>query len=376
MDRPAPPSPTADDLRARFDAPSQLTVGVEEELLLLDPGTLTPTPRASEVLQTAGAGNLKLELPAAQVEIVTQPATRVDAVTAQLREARRSLVEACADLARPVGVGAPPLGSGEGALNPGARYERIAAEYGVAARRQLVCGLQVHVAVPGAGAALAVYNALRSHLPDVAALAANAPYHAGEDTGLASIRPTICTALPRQGVPPALPSWEAFADALRWGRVAGRVPDARQWWWEVRPNPRFATLEVRVPDAQATVEDAGAVTAVVYTLVAALAARHGAGDALPVHPSWRIAENRWSAVRHGVEGEMANLDTGERQPTRERLLRLLDEVEPAAAGQGTEHELAHARNLVERNGAIRQRRAAAHAREAAAWLVERFGDGL
>ena len=99
-------------------------------------------------------------------------------------------------------------------MTPGARYAALAEQFGTITRRQLVSSLQVHVAIRGADRALAVHNALRSYLPEIAALAAHAPFHDGRDTGLASIRPIICTHLPRQGVPPPIASWEAHAEAL------------------------------------------------------------------------------------------------------------------------------------------------------------------
>ncbi len=152
-----------------------------------------------------------------------------------------------------------PFAAPLGELNGGERYDLTADEYGDIARSQLVCALQVHVAVGGADRTLAVYNGLRPWLPLVAALAANAPFHAGRDTGLASIRPKIGEQLPRQGIPPAIGSWEAFAAALAWGAASGAVPEPRRWWWELRPHPAYGTLEVRVPDAQSTVAEAGAV---------------------------------------------------------------------------------------------------------------------
>src|SRR5829696_4086432 len=183
--------------------------------------------------------------------------------------------------------------------------------------------------------------------------------------------------LPRQGMPPVLESWEAFAEELRWGAAAG-VPVPRVWWWELRPHPQFGTLEVRVPDAQTTLADAAGVVSVAHTLVAWLAERWDAGERLPVVPSWRIEENRFFALRHGVEGELADLDSGVRISTRERLHRLLDELTPVAARLGGEELLRHARELVERNGAVRQREVAAErgVRGLVAWQAERYGDPL
>jgi len=116
------------------------------------------------------------------------------------------------------------------------------------------------------------------------------------------------------------------------------------WWWELRLHPIHGTVEVRVPDQQTTVGETVAVAELVRALVLDLAARHDAGEELAVHPSWRIAENRWSAARHGLDGQMADLDTGERTPTRERLAALIERLGADAA-----------RPLGAENGAIRQR---------------------
>ena len=138
-------------------------------------------------------------------------------------------------------------------------YDHTRREFGPVARRQLVCGLHVHVAVPGADRAVAVHNGLRERLPELAALGANGAFLGGGDTGMASVRPLLSGLLPRQGVPPALSSLEAYAEALRWGVAAGAMPSAAQWWWELRLHVEHGTVEVRVPDAQAAVADAAAI---------------------------------------------------------------------------------------------------------------------
>ena len=187
----------------------------------------------------------------------------------------------------------------------------------------------------GADRTLAVYNALRSHLPELAALAANAPFHAGRDTGLASIRPTIAVGLQRQGVPPAIPSWEWFADALSWGERSDTVPDARRWWFELRLHATYGTLELRAPDAQSSVDDVHGVAAFAFALIHSLAARYDAGEPLPVHDAWRIDENRWAAMRDGV-------DRHARRPGDRRARR--HARAPAVTGRGAAGRLhAHAR---------------------------------
>lgn len=352
----------ADTLRARFDAPDALGIGIEEELFLLDGETLDLLPFAREVHdRVADDPRFKLELPASQLEIVTPPCADVATAVAELRAARRDLAAAAAPLGRLMTAGAHPTTDELGTLTDDSRYRRTLAEYGERARRQLVCGLHLHISLGGADRTLAVYNALRSYLPELAALAANAPFHAGRDTGLASIRPTIAVYLQRQGVPPAIPSWEWFADALSWGERSDTVPDARRWWFELRLHATYGTLELRVPDAQSSVDDVHGVAAYAFGLVHGLAARFDAGESLPVHDAWRIEENRWAAMRDGVEGTLADLQTGARVATRELLLARVETL----AG-----DLPHTRALIEANGAVRTR--AVGVDGAAAYLADRF----
>lgn len=344
--------------------------------MLLDPRTLDLTPRAVELVErTGGDPRFKLELPAAQIEIVSPPLASAGELGAFLAAARRDLAGAAGGLAALAGAGVHPFAAVEGELNSGERYERTLAEYGRVARRQLVFALQVHVAVPGADRALAVYNALRSYLPELLALSANAPFHAGEDTGLASVRPKIGEQLPRQGVPPVLDSWDQFEGALAWGARAGALPEPRVWWWELRPHPIHGTLELRVPDTQATVRESVAIVAVIHALAAWLAGRHDSGEKLPLAPTWRIEENRWAALRHGVHGQLADLETGERSATRDRLEALLGDLAPTAEALGCAGELAGALELARANGADRQRASAGDEpdlRAVVAGLADRF----
>jgi glutamate---cysteine ligase / carboxylate-amine ligase len=350
-----------------FDAADPLTVGVEEEVMLLDPETLDLAPCAPQILaRLDGDPRFKPELPAAQLEIKTEPTDGVEAVIAALAAGRRDLSAAARGLARPAAAGLHPFAAPEGELSESARYDELRDRYGRVARWQLVAGLQVHIAIGDAERTLAVYNALRGHLPDIAALAANAAFYAGEDAGMASVRPLVAQLLPRQGMPPAIESWDHFAGELRWAATAGLVPEPRRWWWELRPHAGFGTLEVRVPDAQTTLADAGAIVAFVHALAAWLSALCDEGRRLEAHPSWRIEENRWSAARYGIEGEMADFESGAVEPTRRRLNRLLDALGPFGDRLGSSAQLEEARRLVEANGAIRQRR-----------LVERVGlDGM
>lgn len=365
---------SAEALRTRFEHSRPMTVGFEEELMLLDPESLDLIPDAAAALAAvAGDERFKLELPASQLEIVTTPCANVGEAASQLGDARTALAGALEGSYRLAGAGVHPFAAGLGVLNSSPRYDQTAREYGEVARLQLVSGLHVHVGVGGADRALSVFNALRSHLPEIAALAANAPFYGGRDSGLASVRPKLCELLPRQGVPPAMGSWEALAAAFAWGAAAERF-EARQWWWEARLHPVHGTIEIRVPDTQVTVTDTAAVGAVVHSLVHSLCARHDAGEALPVVETWRIEENRWSACRYGAGGRLADLRTGESRPTADHLEALLNDLEPSAQALGCSTELGDARSLLAGPGAARQREVAERSgmRGLAEWLADSF----
>lgn len=151
-------------------------------------------------------------------------------------------------------------------------------------------------------------------------------------------------------------------------------PDPGGWWYELRPHPRFGTLELRVPDGQATVGDAAAIAAVAQALLAWLGEHHDRGELPAPAASWRIEQNRWSACRYGVEGDMADLHSGAARPTRAVLHELLDALRPVAARLGSEACLDRARELVEENGALAQRRMAMRAGVSSlpGWLASKF----
>jgi carboxylate-amine ligase len=365
----------ADGWRTLLDDVTDFTVGVEEELMLLDPETLDLLPAAARVRAELGETvSLRTELPAAQVETASPVCTTIAEAAAALADARRALATGVEGWARLAGAGTHPFADPEGELIDDPKYAHLIEEFPWVLPRQLVFGLHVHVAVRGADRALAVHNALRSYLPELAALAGNAPLHAGRDTGLASLRPKICDLLPRQGVPPAWGSWEERATFERWGRRGGVFPGAGEPWYELRPHDEVGTIELRVPDSQTTVEAAAGVIAFAAGLVAWLAERHDAGEPLPVHDHGRIVENRWRAMRHGLGGSLLDLDSGEPQPARARIVALIDAVGPAAERLGGAAELEHARTLAARNGAERQRALAAERgmRGVVEWLASCF----
>lgn len=195
--------PTVESLYRVFDEPGPSTVGVEEEVMLLDPQTLDLLPRAADVI-AAATGPVGAELPASQLELNTPPAGTVGEAIAHLSHARRALATAAQGIGMLATVGVHPFSDTEGQLTDDPRYASVVDQYGFLARRQLVGALQIHVAIRPAARAVAVYNALRSYLPDLAALAANSPFHGGVDTTEARRKPSSprnSAPDPRYGIP-------------------------------------------------------------------------------------------------------------------------------------------------------------------------------
>jgi glutamate---cysteine ligase / carboxylate-amine ligase len=329
---------------------------MEEELMLLDPETMEVSPSAGGVLElVAGDDRFASELRQGQIGVRTPVCGNAVAAALCLADAILSLQDRLVGALVVASSGTHPFSSAWGDVTRGQRYRELAAEFPHAVLGPVPSGLHVHVAVAGADRALAVYNAARSYLPELTALAANSPFLDGEDTGLASTRRELALAAHRSGVPPSFPSWEAYVELVEWGRRGGVFTDASQLWWDLRPHPQFGTLELRCADSQTRVDDAAAVAALFQCLLVWLASRYDEHEQLAVHDTSRIAENAWRASRYGTRGHMVDLVTGEQEETRSRISRLLEALEPTASRYGTSWALLTASTLLADNGADRQR---------------------
>jgi carboxylate-amine ligase len=369
---------TARDWRERFSHADPYRIGLEDEVFLHDEasGDLAWLPQElrAQIEEQAGFAS---ELPAGQIEIITPPCKTVPTAMSYIARGRSALASLLAGTARPLAAGTHPTARLPLRMTPRTRYREIEDEYAWAARRGLAAGLHVHVSVPGADRAVAVHDALRSYVPLLTALASNAPFLEGTDTGLASVRPKICEGLPRQGLPPALGNLEGLVRLLEWGAASGAFPDSSHLWWEVRLNSQHGTLELRAPDTQTCVDHAEAIAALAHALIVSLAERFDSGETLAVHDQVRLEENRWRALRHGVHGYTANPVSGVSEPVSVALERLIDELMPVARRLGCERGLGFARGMLANNGSDRQREIACREGPDALvdWLVRETVNG-
>jgi carboxylate-amine ligase len=209
----------------------------------------------------------------------------------------------------------------------------------------------VHVGIRGANRAVAVCNVLRTYLPDLLALSASSPFVEDVYTHLHSARTQIFTRMfPRCGVPDAFESWDEYERFLRFLYGTGSVTEHTQLWWSVRLHLAYPTVEIRICDGQPELAEAQSLTALMVSLTARCARAIDEGEPLPEHPNRLIEENLWRAIRHGLSGELIDLERGDALPARARVERLLEWVLPVADEIGATPWL----RLPEQNAAERQ----------------------
>jgi glutamate---cysteine ligase / carboxylate-amine ligase len=320
-----------------FGQSSPWSLGVEEEVMILDGETLALAPGVEGLVSWAEGrllpGVLKMELLASMVELATEICeTPADALAA-LVELRRCAAEGAREQDQTIaaaGTHAFSLPTAQ-QIAPDPRYREFVENAGISARRQAVCGLHVHVGMPSAEACMAALEGVLAWLPLVLALSANSPFLGGEETGLASSRAEVLAQLPRAAGPPQFGSyaeWEAFVERFV---ELGLADGYTRFWWDVRPHPRFGTLEIRVPDQPTSVE----LTATFVALLQALCKTVVEGPAPKPTQRGDYAQNRWAALRFGPRAELIHPDGDRVLAVPELTDELLALIEPAVHELGT-----------------------------------------
>ncbi len=329
--------------RESFEDGRDFTLAVEEEFAILDPDTLELWNRFEE-LQAAAAGtplepHLVGELIASEIEVRTGRCETWAEASAKMAERRTQLVELADSHGTVLGAtGTHPWSSWKDQRIIDTPHYRRNDEYlRYVVWRNNSFGLHVHVGIKGADRAVRVFSKLRNYLPELLALSASSPFVEDVDSGLHSARTEIFTRMfPRCGVPDAFDSWQEWEDYVRFLYETRSITEHTQIWWSVRPHLAFPTVEMRICDAQPTLEEAQALAGFIYALTCRIARALDEGEPLPDHPHRLIEENFWRATRYGLSGELIDLSTGAVRPAREHLERLADWVSPVADELGVQ----------------------------------------
>ncbi len=357
-----------------------LTIGVEEEFLLVDREGQVAS-RGWEVADgaPAGAGRITQELMRCQVESATGVCSSAEEVVADLTALRTRLaVQAGRQDLRLLPSGTAPLGvNGGPLLTRDARYEQIAREFGELARACLTCACHVHIGIPDRVSGLAISNQLRRWLPVLLALTANSPLHEDMDTQYASWRHVLWSRWPSAGPPPHFESVDHYEFLVETLLHSGAILDRGMVYWDARLSEHEPTLEIRISDVAASVEEAGLLAA----LVRALAARAlQAPDPIGVLPHEMLRARLWRAAHDGLSGRGIDPLTGSVAPAWSLVDSLVDHVRPQLRESGDEDFALRALARLRKTGggaqrqrsALARRRRSADAVDALAWPVDQF----
>jgi glutamate---cysteine ligase / carboxylate-amine ligase len=333
------------------------TIGIEEELMILDAETLELVNAIESMLEPAAVGEIKPELMESVLEVSTDPCRNTGEAGDQLRALRGQVREIAARKNLSIGsAGTHPFAMWEDQrIVARPRYRDLVSALRFVARQELIFGMHVHVAIDDPEQAIHVANGMRVHVPILLGLSANSPFWRAEATGLASTRTPIFRAFPRMGIPPTYKDWEDYEARLEFMVNARVIEDYTYLWHDVRPHPNFGTVEIRVMDSQTHVEHTLGLAALVQGLVRELCEHFDAGEQLSRYPFEMLDENKWLAARHGLEGELVDLPKWDRVPARELARRLIDRIRDHCRDLGSDAELEAVEDLLEHgNGAARQ----------------------
>ncbi len=336
------------------------SVGLEEEVMLLAPDhDWALAQRSDDVLPALSpelAEHVSAETHSSVIELATFPHPDVESVAEQAGRLRARL----ADELGPMGLRAACAGTHPRAVwteivvSAGDRYQEVHAAMRELARREPTLGLHVHIGVDDPEAAISLHNRLRAHLPLLLALSANSPFWQGRDTGLASARTPIFQAFPRVGIPREFDDYQDYVETVDRLLRCGAFPDPTYLWWDIRPQPRFGTVEVRIMDVQLNPTDTRALVALVQS-IAYLELEEGYHSSDLAGGAEVLAENRFLASRDGMQARLIDAVNEEQVPALTAVGRLIDATRPYAEVLGCVEALESVAALARETGASRQR---------------------
>jgi len=352
-------------LEHKFGQSDPYTLGVEEEYMLLDADSFDLVQHIDTVLAAIKGHELEAQVNSELMQSVIEIATPVCHTAGDVMEELTKLRSYVCGIARDQGVRVGSAGTHPFSLferqriTAKDRYHALVDQLQYVARRELIFGMHIHVAIDDPDKAIKVVGGMLPQLATLLALSASSPFWRGEPTGLASSRQMVFSAFPRSGPPPRFRDYADYAEVVGQLERTGCIADYTHIWWDIRPHPRLGTIEIRICDAVTRIEDAVALAAYCQALVKHLCERYEAGEEIPSYHRILTSENKWLAARYGLEAPVIDLATGRRNriPIAQLVRRTLREIEPHARELGSERELEGIAEILARgNSAERQLR--------------------
>ena len=328
------------------------SIGMEEEyhLVELESGDLV-TEQPDELLAKCEAqlgDRVTREFQQCQIEIGTKVCQSAAQVKGELRELRGGIADIAKEFGiAPVAVSTHPYGEWDKQVHtPRERYDDLAEDMQIAARRLLICGMHVHVGIEDDDLRVDLFNQATYFLPHLLALTTSSPFWNGSATGLKGYRLSVFDEMPRTGLPDPFDSWGEYRRMVDLLVQAKIIPDATMIWWDLRPSETFPTLEMRICDVCPRLDDAVAVAMLFRCILRMLYRLRRNNQRWRSYPNFLIRENRWRAQRYGVGDTMIDFGRGEMLPFAELIDELIELVMEDAEALDCVAEVNHCKNIV------------------------------
>ncbi len=343
-------------------APS-LTIGIEEEYQTVNPDTRDLRSHIDTEIIAKGKTLLKeavkAEMHQSVVEVGTGVCKDIKEACRELKALRTQIV----DLAKQNGLRLASAGTHPFAdwrkqdIYPDARYETIVQDLKMVARANLIFGLHVHIGVEDRETAIHLMNASRYFLPHILALSTNSPFWLGMDTGLKSYRCKVFDKFPRTNIPDYFPSWGEYDSFVNLLVKTNCIDNAKKIWWDIRPHPNFPTLEFRICDVPMRADETLAIAALIQATIAKLYKLHAANQGFRLYRRALIMENKWRALRYGLDGKIIDFGKQIEVPVRDLIYEYLRFVDDVVDELGSREEINYIHRILEHGtGADRQLR--------------------
>ena len=330
------------------------TLGIEEEFQIIHPETRELKSAISHMMEASTRlDTIKImpELHQSVVEVAS-------GVCANIQEARRDVIanrREAARIAAEVGMSIAAASTHpfsrwqDQDISQGERYNKLVGELQDVARANVIFGLHVHVGIEDREEAIAVYNSARYFLPHLLALSVSSPFFNSRNTGLKSVRSLIFKRMPRTGIPESFQSYRDLETMLDLLVKTGCIDNQRRVWWDLRPHPVYSTLEFRICDLPTTVEEVVSIAALIQCLCARLMRMHRDNRQWRNYSSQLLEENKWRAVRYGLDGKLIDFGRQKEVPMRDLVYELIDMVDEMADLLDCRKELEGLENIL-KNG--------------------------
>ena len=331
----------------------QFTLGIEEEFQIVDPVSRELRSHVTEFLDEGKmilGEQIKPEMIQSMIEVGTGICKNIQEARADISNLR-GVIASLAEKngLRIVAASTHPISRWQDQkIFEDERYELLVQELQTVARSLLIFGLHVHVGIPDRERQIHIMNASRYFLPHILALTTSSPFWMGHNTGLKSYRSEIFKQFPRTDIPDHFDSYPGFQRYIDLLVKTGCINDGRKIWWDCRPHPVFPTLEFRICDIPTRVDDTVAIAALFQAIVAKLTKLIEKNLGFRLYRRMLIQENKWRAVRWGLEGKMIDFGKQKEVPTRDLVLELLDFVDDVLDDLGSRKEVEHIHTILQR----------------------------